>query len=155
MTEKTATFLVTAADEGSAVLRDAETGQIHTLVENPGIAVGEAVAGTVAPEPPMAVAWRLVDVDERWEISVEESAESPTALARDLAADQDVGDLARRERAGTGEVHVIAVPEDGTTDAVADVLADEEGLRERAARLGVARVVVRSAPGVVSVRYLP
>jgi hypothetical protein len=35
------------------------------------------------------------------------------------------------------------------------VLADREGLTERAARLGVGRVVVRSEPGLVCVRYLP
>ena len=57
-------------------------------------------------------------------------------------------------RAGEGELHVLTVPEDGTTDAVADVLDDEETLA-RAARLGVRRVEVRGESGVVSVRYLP
>jgi hypothetical protein len=47
------------------------------------------------------------------------------------------------------------VPADGAEAAVADVLDDEEGLRLRAARLGVNRVEVRSAEGVVSVRYVP
>jgi len=35
------------------------------------------------------------------------------------------------------------------------VLADREATLSRAARLGVARVEVRSEPGVVSVRYMP
>ena len=153
--EKAGTFLVTAADDDSAVLADVDDGQVHTLAENPGVDVGEAIEGTVAPEPPLDVAWRLVDVAERWPISVEESAESPTTLERDVAAEQAVGELTRRERAGVGEIHVLTVSESETASAVADVLDDEEGLRSRAARLGVERVVVRSEPGVVSVRYLP
>jgi hypothetical protein len=152
---KTGTFLVTAGDDGSAVLRDVTDGQVHTLAENPGLEAGEAVEATVEPEPPLEVAWRVVDVTERWAISVEESSESPTTLERDIAAEQAVGELTERERAGTGEIHVLTVPEGETEAAVADVLDDEAGLRSRAARLGVGRVVVRAAPGVVSVRYLP
>jgi hypothetical protein len=153
--EKTGTFLVTAADNDSAVLSDVDDGQVHTLAENPGVETGEAIEGTVAPEPPMEVAWRLVDVADRWTISVEESAESPTTLERELADGQAVGELTKRERAGVGEIHVLTVAEGETDAAVADVLEDAAGLRERAARLGVERVVVRSATGVVSVRYLP
>jgi len=153
--EKTGTFLVTAADDDSAVLTDVDDGQVHTLAENPGVEEGEAIEGALAPEPPLEVAWRLVDVAERWSISVEESAESPTTLERELAAEQAVGELTRRERAGTGEIHVLTVSETETESAVDDVLADAAGLRSRAARLGVERVVVRSAPGVVCVRYLP
>lgn len=153
--EKTGTFLVTAGDDGTAVLRDVTDGQVHTLAENPGLDAGEAVEATVEPEPPMEVAWRVVDVAEQWAISIEESSESPTTLERDIADDQAVGELTERERAGTGEIHVLTVPEGKTEAAVADVLDDAEGLRSRAARLGVGRVVVRSAPGVVSVRYLP
>jgi len=153
--EKTGTFLVTAADDDSAVLADVDDGQVHTLATNPGVDVGEAIEGTVAPEPPMEVTWRLVDVAEQWSISIEESSESPTTLEREVAAEQAVGELTRRDRAGIGEIHVLTVTESETEDAVADVLDDEEGLRSRAARLGVERVVVRSDPGVVSVRYLP
>jgi hypothetical protein len=83
------------------------------------------------------------------------SEESPTAHSREIAADQSVGDLTRKERAGTGELHVISVPEGGTDEAVQDVLSDREGTLSRAARLGVARVEIRSEPGVVVVRYLP
>jgi len=153
--EKTGTFLVTAADDDSAVLADVDDGQVHTLATNPGVDVGEAIEGTVTPEPPLDVAWRLVDVAEQWTISVEESTESPTTLEHDLAAEQAVGELTRCERAGIGEIHVLTVAESETEAAVADVLDDTEGLRSRAARLGVERVVVRSDPGVVSVRYLP
>ncbi|WP_136590883.1 DUF5812 family protein [Salinigranum halophilum] len=154
-TEKTGTFLVTAADEESAVLKNVTSGQVHTLSSNPGVEADEAVEGTVEPEPPLNVSWRLAEIERQWRLSVETSSESPTTLARDIAADQSVGDLTRRERAGTGELHVITVPEDETEQAVDDVLADREGALSRAARLGVARVEIRSEPGVVVVRYMP
>ncbi|WP_200778382.1 DUF5812 family protein [Halobaculum gomorrense] len=153
--ETDGTFLVTHADDGSAVLRDAASGQVHTLSSNPGVAEGEAVEGVVAPDPPMNVSWQLVEVRERRQIAVEESEEPPTQHSLDLAADQPVGELTRTERAGTGEIHVISVPEDDTDQAVADVLDDAETSRTRAARLGVNRVEIRSAPGVVVVRYMP
>lgn len=149
------TFLATAVDDGAAVLRDVERGRVHTVTDPPDdLAVGEAVVGRLEPVRPMGVRWRLAAVEERFAVTVAESDEPPTAHERDLAPDA-VGDVVRRERAGEGELHVLAVPEDRTGGAVADLLDDEAGLRERAARLGVARVEVRSAPGLVSVRYLP
>jgi hypothetical protein len=152
---KTSTFLVTAADEESAVLKDVTSGQVHTLSSNPGVAVDEALEGTVAPDPPLNVSWQLVEIDRQWCLSIDVSEETPTTWAREAAADQPVGGLSRKERAGTGELHVMTVPEDGTERAVADVVEDREATLSRAARLGVARVEIRSEPGVVVVRYMP
>jgi hypothetical protein len=149
------TFLVTHADEDSAVLKDVESGQVHTLSSNPGVEEDDAVEGTVAPEPPMEVTAELVEVAERRSLTLRESEEPPTTQERDIAAEQAVGDLTREERAGVGELHVISVPEDETEAAVEDVLSDREATLSRAARLGVNRVEVRSEPGIVSVRYLP
>jgi hypothetical protein len=148
------TFLVTAADDASAVLKDVETGQVHTLSSNPGVERDDVVEGAVAPDPPMNVSYQLVETESRRSLSVERSEEPPTAHSKELAAAQDVGGLTREPRAGTGEVHVITVPEGEIEAAVEDVLDDEQVLA-RAARLGVNRVEVRSAPGVLSVRYLP
>lgn len=150
-----ATFLVTAVDAESAVLRDVDSGQVHTLSENPGLAVDDAVEGRVEQEPPLEVTARLVDVERRWSPSLERSEEAPTAQVRELAAAGEVGGLHREPRAGEGEIHVLTVPEGKTEAAVEDVLGDREAALARAARLGVARVEVRSAPGVVSVRYMP
>ena len=151
-------FLVTHADEDSAVLKDVKSGQVHTLADNPGVEEQDVVEATVAPEPPMEVTWRVVEVRERHALRVEESDEPPTVREREVAGDQAVGDLARRERAGEGEVHVLTVPPEEVEAAVADVLEDE-GTLARAARLGVARVEIRSATvegrGIVSVRYMP
>jgi hypothetical protein len=151
-------FLVTNADADSAVLKDVRSGQVHTLGDNPGVEEHDVLDATVAPEPPMEVTWRITEVHERRALRIEESDEPPTAHERELADEQAVGDLTRRERAGEGEIHVLTVPLEEVEAAVADVLADEATLA-RAARLGVARVEVRSTAadghGVVSVRYMP
>lgn len=151
---ETGTFLVTHVDEASAVLRDVDDAEVHTLGEPADLSVHEVLEATLAAEPPMAVTWTIESVTDRRTVETAESQESPTTLARDLAAEQDVGDVTRHERAGEGEVHVLTVPEERTDAAVTDVLDDEETLA-RAARLGAERVEVRSEPGLVSVRYLP
>jgi len=154
MTAKTGTFLVTHATAESAVLADVTDGQVHTLSTNPGVERYDALVATVEPEPPMEVTWTVVDVERQWSLAVEEGEESPTTRSRTLAADQAVGEVSRMERAGIGEVHVLTVPPERTEAAVQDVL-DDEGVLRRAARLGVDRVEVRAADGVVAVRYLP
>ena len=152
---KGSTFLVTHADAESAVLKDVHDGQVHTLASNPGVEVDDAIEGELCPDPPLEVSWQLVEIDERRALSIEESAEPPTQQERELAAAQPVGELTREPRAGIGEIHVLTVPDEGTTDAVDSVVEDQEGTLSRAARLGVNRVEIRSEPGVVSIRYLP
>ena len=152
---KRATFLVTKADEESAILRDVETAQIHTLSSNPGLSVHDAVEATVSPDPPMGVTWSVDEVHDTRSLSVERSDEPPTTFATDIAADQEVGDLSRQERAGIGEIHVVSVPEGETERAVEDVLTDEETLARAARLAGVVRVEIRAEDGVVSIRYLP
>ncbi|WP_435155371.1 DUF5812 family protein [Haladaptatus sp. DFWS20] len=154
MPEKTSTFLVTHAEEESAVLKDVHDGQVHTLSANPGVESNDAIDATVAPEPPMEMTWDVVEIDDKRPLTVHKSEEPPTVQERDIAEGQDVGDLERTERAGIGEIHVLSVPPEETEDAVDDVL-DDEGTLARAARLGMNRVEIRSEEGVVSVRYLP
>ena len=148
-------FLVTHADDDSAVLRDVERGQVHTLSSNPGVSEDDAIEGVLAPEPPLEVTAELVEIEERRPLSMGESREPPTKQEREIAAEQSVGELTKEERAGIGELHVINVPEEETEAAVEDVLEDREATLGRAARLGVNRVEIRSEPGIVSVRYLP
>jgi len=151
---KQGTFLVTEADAETAVLRDVTDSQVHTLAENPGFECGTLVDATLAPEPPLEVTWTVAELDREFTVEIAESAEPPTRRVHETAAAQSAGELTRHERAGTGEVHVLTVPHATTDEAVAEVL-DDEATVERAARLGVERVEVRSEPGVVSVRYLP
>ena len=154
MTQKEGTFLVTHADEGSVTLRDVADSQVLTLSANPGLTAGTVIDATVAPEPPMEVTYELVDLAAEREIPVEHVDLEPTAQAKDIAADQSVGELTTRERAGEGELHVLTVPDERTAGAAEEIVDDEETVA-RAGRLGVDRVEVRTATGVVSVRYLP
>jgi hypothetical protein len=149
------TFVVTHADEGSAVLRDVHTSRVHALSSNPGFEAYDCVEAELAAEGPMGVTWALREERDRRRIEVSAVDAEPTRQAKEIAADQSVGELTRRERAGEGELHVITVPDDETESAVRDVTDDRESTVSEAARLGVHRVEVRSAPGVVVVRYLP
>ncbi|WP_435076230.1 DUF5812 family protein [Halococcus sp. AFM35] len=154
--ETESTFLVTHADDESAVLHDTADGQVHTLATNPGLDAGDAVEGTIAPAGSLELAWELTDCDERRSLSTEHSEEPPTTQERELAEAQETGELSTRERAGIGEIHVLTVPSERVDETAEDVLDDEATL-VRAARLGVNRVEVRSdaEAGVVAVRYLP
>ncbi len=156
MSTKTGTFVVTTADDDSAVFRDVRDGQIHTLASNPDVSERDVVDATIEPEPPMDVVWSIVEIEARRDIEIVDSDLSPTRQAREIAAEQSVGDVERVERAGTGELHVISVPPAETAAAVEDVLGDLTTL-ERAARLDAVRVEVRSDAdeGVLNVRYLP
>ncbi len=156
MTEKTGTFVVTHAEEGSAVLRDVETAQVHTLASNPGLAVGEVLEGTVTPEPPLELSWELVGVEDRRRIELVDSDLEPTRDSVERVADAEVGEVLRVDRAGRGELHLLPVPSGEVETAATEVLADEETIA-RAARLEAVRVEVRRSAddGLVSVRYLP
>lgn len=154
MTETQGTYLVTSVDAESAVVTDVETGQVHTLADHPDLTAGEVFEATLAPVPPMEVTWEVVEIAGRRSIPVERSPETPTRQVREVAAEQGESELTRLERAGEGEIHVITVPAEATDEAARDVLDDEETVR-RAARLGATRVEVRTAEGVLSVRYLP
>lgn len=151
---KEGTFLVTTAEEEAATLRDVHDQQVITLSGNPGIEAGEVLEATVEPEPPLEVAYQITEVESRRTIPVERGEMAPTTMEQEMAAEQSEGSIDRRERAGEGEIHVLTVPAERTDQAAADVVDDQETVA-RAARLGVERVEVRAADGVVSVRYLP
>lgn len=150
------TFVVTHADDETAVMRDVDTARVHALSSNPGVDVGDVIEGTLAPDPPLEVAWQLVGVEERRSIERIRSDLEPTARSRELGEGLEAGEVTRDERAGSGEVHVLSVPHEDVEAAVDDVLEDPETLA-RAARIGAVRVEVRQdgGRGILSVRYLP
>ena len=152
--EKTATFLVTGADDESAVLSDVQDAQVHTLSENPGVEEGDVLDATVASDPPMNVTYSVVEVQQRRRIPVETSDETPTQRSRELAADLEAGELETMERAGVGEVHVLRVSENSVEETVEDVLTDDQTVA-RAARIGIDHVEIRSGENFVSIRYMP
>jgi len=154
MTAIEGTFLVTNADDASATLRNVADSQVLTLSDNPGLEAGTVIEATLSAEPPMEVTYELADLAAEREIPVAVVDLEPTQQAKDIAADQPVGELTTQERAGTGELHVLTVTE-GEATATATEVADDEETVARAGRLGVDRVEIRTASGVVSVRYLP
>jgi hypothetical protein len=157
MTETTATFLVTEADDDSVVMRDVDTTQVYTLDANEhGFEPEMIVGATVAPVPPMDVVHEAVDVDFAQHVDVVDTDLSPTTQAMAAAEDLDVGAVERIEREGSGELHVLSVPPADTEQAARDVIADEETIA-RAGRIGAVRVEVRrdADAGVLNVRYLP
>ena len=154
MTQKEGTFLVTHADDESVTVRDVVDSQVLTLSENPGVEAGAVIEATLEPEPPMEVTYAVAELAAEHDIPVEVVDLEPTQQEKDLAADQPVGELTTRERAGTGELHVLTVP-DGEEAATAEAVAADEETVACAGRLGVDRVEIRTASSVVSVRYLP
>lgn len=151
--EKEGVFLVTAVDDGTSVMRDVNTGQVHTIEGNPDVEVWDVVEATITIVPPLAVTWRLASTENHRSLTVVESDESPTTRARKLAGDLATGEVTREPRAGNGAVHVLSVPPAETEAKVGDVIGVET--MTRAARMGVERVEVRAEDGIVSVRYLP
>jgi len=154
MTQKEGTFLVTHADEESVTVRDVVDSQVLTLSENPGLEAGTVVEATLEAEPPMEVTYAVAELAAEHAIPVDVVELEPTQQAKDLATDQPVGELTTQERAGTGELHVLTVPDSEAAATAEEIAADEETVA-RAGRLGVDRVEIRTASGVVSVRYLP
>jgi hypothetical protein len=156
MDTKTGVFLVSHADEDAATLTDVTDRQVHALKAQPDppLERSEVVEGTLESDGDIDVAWSVAAVENRKTIPVERSPEPPTKQEREIASEQSVGEITRRERAGEGELHVLTVPQETTEQAADDVLDDPETVA-RAARLGVDRVEVRVADGVLSVRYLP
>lgn len=154
--EQSGTFLVTHADGDSAVLKNVDSGQVHALASNPGVDENDVIEGTVGSDPPLEVTWNLTAVESRRSIPIERGEELPTSQERELAAEAETGEIIRRQRVGTGELHVLSIPTGAIDEALGDVLNDQETIA-RAARIGVNRVEVRTdrKKGVLSVRYLP
>lgn len=147
----TGRFLVTEADEASAVLSLVETGRLFTLAANPDLDAGDVVEATLSAEGPLGVTWRVVEIADRWRPAVEVGEEPPGRRARSLANASDVGELVEADVDGA-RLHVVAVDPERTEAAMADVAADQT-TRRVAARLDARRVEVRGADGVVSIRY--
>jgi len=143
-------YVVDHRDEATATLRNVTSGQIHPIADPPDVFEDEALVATLT-ENADGLTWSIESIDRRWTVTIGVSDRAPGERARAAAADCSAGDNARIDRP-SGELHVVVVPESETSAAVRDVIDDEATL-DRAVRLGVERVDVRSAPGLVAVRY--
>ncbi|MFW6436803.1 MAG: DUF5812 family protein [Halococcoides sp.] len=144
-------YVVTHVDDATAQLRDVQSGRVHPIADPPALSAGEALAATLTPADGIEATWSIGSIERRWTVTVEASDQPPSEAARSAATDLSIGEIARLDVEG-GELHVIGVPESDTEAAVTDVL-DDPATRDRAIRLGVDRVVVSHAPGVLAVRY--
>lgn len=150
------TYLVTAVDEESAVVRDVDSGGVHTVVDHPDLEQGEVVEGTLEEAADHGLTWTLATVGDRWTPRVTVTDLEPTRRTREAVEDRPAGTLERLERAGEGTVHAISVDPGSATGGAREV-AEDEATRERAARLGAVTVEIRydDDAGVLAVRYLP
>lgn len=143
-------YVVAHRDEATATLRNVTSGQIHTIPDPPDVADDEALVATLT-ENADGMTWSVESIDRRWTVTIGASDEPPGDRAWRAAADCSIGEIARVDRP-SGALHVVVVPESETRAGVRDVITDE-ATRDRAIRLGVERVDVRSAPGLIAVRY--
>ncbi len=150
------TFYVKYTADSSVTLHEVNTGQICTLIENPGFAVHEIIEATLVAQPPMEVSYLVSELDDQYAIPVERTPEPPTTQVTEIAAEMDEMEAAAIDRAGEGEIHILRVAPDNV-EQTAEELNEDEMTYKNAARYGVSRVEIRSSEddGIVSIRYLP
>jgi hypothetical protein len=151
------TFYVKYAEDTALTLHEVETGQIFTVIENPGIETHEIIEASLIAQPPMQVSYLIDDLDAQYSIAVEVSEEAPTQTVRELAGELDTGESLPINRKGKGEIHILRVDPD-EVERIVEELPEDELTHKNAARYDdVDRVEIRSDAemGLVSVRYLP
>jgi hypothetical protein len=149
------TFYVKYATDVSVTLHEVDTGQIFTLIENPGVENHDILEATLEPQPPMEVSYLVDELEATYTVPVERSPEPPTRQVQEVAAEMDEMEAVAIEREGEGEIHVLRV-DPGDIEQTAEELHEDEMTHKNAARYGVDRVEIRTdESGIVSVRYLP
>ncbi len=152
----TGTFYVKHTEETAVTLHEVHTAQIFTLVENPDLEPHQIIEATLIAQPPMEISYVIDELESQRTIPVETSNEPPTRQVMEMGAEMETGQAAAIERAGTGEIHILAVDPEQTAHTAEDV-TDDEMTYKNAARYGIDRVEIRTddAAGIVSIRYLP
>jgi len=152
----TGTFYVKYATEVSVTLHEVDTGQIFTLIENPGVEDHDILEATLEAQPPMEVSYLVDELESTYSVPVETSPEPPTRQVREVATEMEEMEAAAIDREGEGEIHVLRV-DPGAVEQTAEELHEDEMTYKNAARYdAVTRVEVRTDErGIVSVRYLP
>jgi len=156
METETGRFYVKHTEDVAVTLHEVNTGQIFTLVENPDLAVHQILDATLKENPPLGVSYVIDELHAQETIPVEYSDEPPTNQVQTLVTDMETDQAAAIEREGEGEIHVIHVDPEKTSEA-AEPLDEDETTYKNAARYGVDRVEIRTddEKGIVSIRYLP
>lgn len=151
----TGIFYVKYATDVSVTLHEVDTGQIFTLIENPGVEDHDIIEASLVAQPPMEVSYLVEDLEDHYTVPVETSPEPPTRQVQEIADDMDDMEAVAIDREGEGEIHILRVDPDNVTQT-AEELHEDEMTYKNAARYGIDRVEIRTDErGVVSVRYLP
>lgn len=153
---KSGTYYVKYAEEKAVTLHDVETTEICTLIENPDVETHDIIEATLIAQPPMEVSYLIKELDDRYSIAVERSAEPPTTQVMEISEEMDQEEVIPIEREGEGQIHILKLDPE-LVEQTADSLDDEENPYKNAARYGVDRVEIRTDAdeGVISIRYLP
>jgi hypothetical protein len=156
METETGRFYVKHTEDVAVTLHEVNTGQIFTLVENPDLEVHQILDATLMENPPLGVSYVIDELHSQETIPVEYSDEPPTNQVQTLVTDMEIDQAAAIEREGDGEIHVLNVEPERTSEA-AEPLDEDETTYKNAARYGVERVEIRTDgdEGIVSIRYLP
>lgn len=156
MEAETGRFYVKHTEDVAVTLHEVNTGQIFTLVENPDLEVHQILDATLMENPPLGVSYVIDELHSQETIPVEYSDEPTTTQVRKIVTDMETDQAAAIEREGEGEIHVLNVEPERTSEA-AEPLDEDETTYKNAARYGVERVEIRTDEdeGIVSIRYLP
>ena len=150
------TFYVKYAEESAVTLHEVHSGQIFTLIENPGVEAHDIIEASLVAQPPMQVSYLIDELVDHYSVPVETSSEPPTQHVQDIAMDLDFGESVAIDRKGEGEIHILRIEPDDVGQVASELTTDELTYKN-AARYDVGRVEIRAEydDGVVSIRYLP
>jgi len=150
------TFYVKYAKESAVTLHEVNSGQIFTLIKNPGVEAHDIIEASLVAQPPMEVSYLVDELEDQYSIPVETSPEPPTSHVHDIALDLAFGESLAIDREGEGEIHILRIEPDDV-GRVAEELHSDETTYKNAARYAVGRVEIRTddEDGIVSIRYLP
>lgn len=154
-TRVTGRFVVTVADEATLLMRGVDSAQVLTVTDPTDLERWTVVDATLVHADALGLTMRAASIDHQFMVQVVEQEERPTSRSRSVVTSLDAGASTFLPRQDAGGTDVIALADADHIAARRTMAADLEPLVMRAARLDVRRVELRSAPGILSVRYLP
>ncbi|MDR9411787.1 MAG: DUF5812 family protein [Haloquadratum sp.] len=148
-------FVVLAADADALMLRAVDSARVLTLIDPPAFDRWTVLDATLVSADALGLTMRAAAVEDHFTVALVAQDERPTTRSRAAAATLPAGGSTFLPRQDAGGTDVIALAAADHTAARQQLAADVEPIVLRAARLDVRRVELRSAPGVLTVRYLP
>jgi len=154
-TRVTGRFVVTAADAESLMVRGVDSAQVLTVTDPTDLDRWTVFDATLEHADTLGLTMRATSIDHQFMVQIDDQEERPTSRSRSVVTSLDAGASTFLPRQDAGGTDVIALADADHVAARRTMAADVEPVVMRAARLDVSRVELRSAPGILSVRYLP